>query len=563
MRPVFQRDHVKFSPSAVRGGASRAVTPITAIPEAGANLKQRHEPRPYNRLDDAGCPALTAPTMSLFNMIGHRAREHAHIIHQRVNSLGRRKDTAGSTASTDLPAYAYDLAFRFIGASGLPAMDFAALSDPYFVASIDGKIEYKSSVQPNTLTPVWNEQWFVKNVPETATLELKVYDKDDGTTTDDFIGSFQIPIEDGLRECKIVASSKAEKGTMFFEIKTTPTRTPDTALYTFDGPVNFSRHSSVALGKFAGVRDSGLGDKTAFLAALPEGSAPADQTSPMPPASAAQPMTSVERMRRHVYSTWKFHLKGVPLFFGDEHQHWLVDYPAARAIFTGSPVVRSGIRSAHRILYARSTVNDFGVVSDANDLWRQLSPQERQPAVATEPRLTSNPISVATKASSSWLVKPVLYTYVIDEGERFRFSETGAAFFTDFASKHALHACVSETVRYAGEFHARPVVEGGWAGLNGHLPPEDAEWELWIDNASGTYGPDPKLLPNLKGLLEYNFPGIQVRVFDYKDEELAQSKKDMHDYAQNKPNLLRTGSELQDAVGTADAEQGVAAATSA
>lgn len=32
-----------------------------------------------------------------------------------------------------------------------------------------------------------------------------------------------------------------------------------------------------------------------------------------------------------------------------------------------------------------------------------------------------------------------VYTYVIGEDETFRFSETGASFFVDFASKHALH----------------------------------------------------------------------------------------------------------------------------
>lgn len=80
------------------------------------------------------------------------------------------------------------------------------------------------------------------------------------------------------------------------------------------------------------------------------------------------------------------------------------------------------------------------------------------------------------------------------------------------------------------------------------------------DTDASTQGGAGETPPNLKELLEYNFPGIRVRVFDYKDEELAQSKKDMHDYAQNKPNLLRTGSELQDAASTADMEQDAAAA---
>ncbi|KZV95888.1 C2-domain-containing protein [Exidia glandulosa HHB12029] len=480
--------------------------------------------------------------MSLLNHLSshihaqaHRAREHAHNIHQRVNSLTNKDAPGAQTESDDVPAYAVDLAFRFLGARGLPAMDIGALSDPFFVANLDGKIEYKSSVQPNTLNPVWNEQWFVKNVPHNAALEVKVYDKDNGQR-DDFIGSFKTTVGDGKFECIIEASSKANKGTMFFELKTTPTRVPNTPQYSFDGPVNFSRHASAAIGRFAGAKESGLEDKTAFLAALPDAAADSlPQTSPVPPASA------------RLYSTWKYHLKGVPLFFGDAHQHWLESYPAAQKIFTGPPMIRASIRSAHRILYARTTMNSFGLVQDANDLWRQLAPQDRQQAMAAERALTANPSIVATpSAQASWVVKPALYTYVIDNGDRFRFSETGAALATDFASKHALHACCAESVRYAGEYHARPLLDRGWAGLEGRLPPEDVEWELWIDNASGTYGPDPELLPKLRECIEYNFPGIKVKAFDFKDEELAQSKKDMKEYAQSKPHLMHTASELHD-----------------
>lgn len=74
----------------------------------------------------------------------HRAREHAHAVHERVNSLSRKAAVAaGIEPDPGVPAYAYDLAFRFIGANGLPAMDIGALSDPFLVADLDGKIEYK------------------------------------------------------------------------------------------------------------------------------------------------------------------------------------------------------------------------------------------------------------------------------------------------------------------------------------------------------------------------------------------------------------------------------------
>lgn len=460
----------------------------------------------------------------------HRTREH---LHAAAEALKHPKDALKDHEhhNDSVPEYCYDLAFHFIGASGLPQLDVGGLSDPYFNASLDGKVHYTSSIQVRTLQPVWHEHWNVKNVPESATLEVKLYDKDDGAVRDDYIGSFKTRIQEGANEYRIESSAGAQMGTMWLEVKKTPTKTPDTPHYAFDGPVNFSRHFNPTVGLFAGSKNTGpVTDRQDDIDSV-DGTKP---QYPNPPLTNKASISSEERMRRHAYSTWKVHLKGISLFFGDQHQHWLESYPAAQRIFKGPIVVRAGIRSAHRILYARTTMNDFGLINDANDFWRELAPQDRQQALAAEKATSSAPSGRAT-----WLVKPTLYTYIIGDDDMFRFSETGAAFLTDFASKHALHACCAETVRYSGEFHARPVIEGGWAGLGGRLPPEDVEWELWIDNSSGTYGPDKTLLPALEQTIEYNFPGIRVRAFDYHDEELSQSKKDLLDYAQNKPNLTR------------------------
>jgi len=110
-------------------------------------------------------------------------------------------------------------------------------------------------------------------------------------------------------------------------------------------------------------------------------------------------------------------------------------------------------------------------------------------------------------------IKPCIYTYVIDDNT-WRFSETGHRFFTDFASKHALLANCSEYVRYAGEFHPRP--KYGWNRC-------DDEWELVFDNGSGAYAPNADLLVNLKEFLLFNFPGLNVVTYDYKDPRLKES----------------------------------------
>ncbi|CAF4356872.1 unnamed protein product, partial [Rotaria sordida] len=74
--------------------------------------------------------------------------------------------------------------------------------------------------------------------------------------------------------------------------------------------------------------------------------------------------------------------------------------------------------------------------------------------------------------------------------------------------KHALLANASDHVCYAGEFHPRP--KFGWENLTD-------EWELVFDNGSGTYVPNSNLLSNLKELFIFNFPGLNVLVYDHKD----------------------------------------------
>lgn len=215
------------------------------------------------------------------------------------------------------------------------------------------------------------------------------------------------------------------------------------------------------------------------------------------------------------YSTWKIHIKGIQLFFGDKHQHWNVNYRAAQAIFSGplSLTVKTPIIAGHRLLYARTTANRTGILSDAEGFWSLfrarvdgwhgqglarlvgvtpgvqthcpvcgrpesdihnlectathhpggISPEPGAPTnTSTGGRVSSDAefggvISLASPVTPHdhiQRIKPAVYTYIIDE-ETFRFSETGAAFFVDFASKHALHSSCAETVRYAGGEYLR------------------------------------------------------------------------------------------------------------
>ncbi|OCB89645.1 C2-domain-containing protein [Sanghuangporus baumii] len=366
-----------------------------------------------------------------------------------------------------------DVSIQFIGASGLPKMDLVGLADPYFVAKIDDRITLVSNVQPNTLTPVWNETWNLKNVPENATLYVEVLDKDEGSVHDDYIGSFTTSVTPGAKEVEIVSTiRKIVRGTFWLKVTTAPSEPHPRRLYLFDGPIRYTQHFSPTVGRLTNLNDERL------------------------------------------YSTWKIHLKGIPLFFRDEYQHWNTKYRAAQTIFGVGPAslaVRSSIRSGRRMLYARSTRNESGILESKDDFLALLRGR-----------------SVGTKETNR--IKPAVYTYIIAAGDdTFRFSETGAAFFVDFASKHALHSNCAERVRYSGEFHPRPA--GGWASFSDETPDEAVEWELVIDNNSGTYSPDAMLLPDLEGLLQHNFPGLVVVALDHKDPALEESREACRAYA--------------------------------
>lgn len=209
-------------------------------------------------------------------------------------------------------------------------------------------------------------------------------------------------------------------------------------------------------------------------------------------------------------------LRGVPLFFGTTLQPWNRKYKAAQTIFQGptSVAVRSTIQAGHRMLYARSTTNSFGVIKGSQDIVDILHGGK-------------------VNSGADHRVKPAVYTYIISaDDDSFRFSETGAAFFVDFASKHALHANCAEAVRYSGEFHPRP--EGGWENFSDDIPDDQIKWELVLDNNSGTYAPDPMMLAELKELFEYNFPEFKIWTFDFNDPRLAQSREACRAYALSK-----------------------------
>ena len=168
-----------------------------------------------------------------------------------------------------------------------------------------------------------------------------------------------------------------------------------------------------------------------------------------------------------------------------------------------------------------------------------------------------------------------IFTYVITLDSLMRFTETGKEFGIDFLSKHTMHSDVSVYVAYSGEFFVRERAKrrnhqrkqsGAQSTRSGKTPTspmsptspksprspkprifslwrwkevktaaktvydgpsrDPAQYELVIDNDSGTYRPSGKLLPQLKMFLEHNFPGLNVVTLDSQaDAELMNRLK--------------------------------------
>jgi hypothetical protein len=210
-----------------------------------------------------------------------------------------------------------------------------------------------------------------------------------------------------------------------------------------------------------------------------------------------------------LYSTWEIYLKRIDVYFDrNQKQKYNSSYRIARSLFEGpmSYAIQSAIKLAHRGLYSKKTTNESGLMNSSEDFWKLLLDQNTDK------------------------IKPCIYTYIIGD-HSYRFSETGTSFSIDIASKHALHANCAKTVFYAGEFHPRPI--GGWDQYDPNERRSWNQWELVIDNNSGTYAPDSTLLENLKELLICNFPGLNVITYDYKDQELKPSVVACRDFAKS------------------------------
>lgn len=79
-------------------------------------------------------------------------------------------------------------------AKNLPNTDIFGLTDPYVKLFVQPKMKTRTSVKPNTLNPVWDENFeFIIHSKEHQRLSLQIYDSD-VLRTDDLIGTIEVDL---------------------------------------------------------------------------------------------------------------------------------------------------------------------------------------------------------------------------------------------------------------------------------------------------------------------------------------------------------------------------------
>jgi hypothetical protein len=136
-----------------------------------------------------------------------------------------------------------------------------------------------------------------------------------------------------------------------------------------------------------------------------------------------------------------------------------------------------------------------------------------------------------------------IFTYVITLDALMRFTETGHEFGIDMLSKHTMHSNVATYVACSGEFfvqklrhshreesrvHEEDTIDVPRPSTSSRRPSpvrDVSQYELVIDNDSGTYRPDKRILPDLQQFLEENLPGLKITTKSSDDEELQAIKE--------------------------------------
>ncbi|KAJ5291109.1 hypothetical protein N7478_000360 [Penicillium angulare] len=484
---------------------------------------------------------------------GPKLVEKADKIQSRMATNEDHSKPAGGFDATPIPKAppGYTVKFTFHRGHDLPVADFGSFSsDPYVHAQLqvdlprrhkqDPIMTFRTPTVRKNMNPIWNCEWVVANVPASGFL-LKAYVMDeDPADHDDKLGIAFIEVPSlsegwaGFKEqsFKIKKRFGSKRVYVFTNVSAFATghhkesflimsieclgKTPGTdggQLYTL-GPNHWFKHFSPLIGRLAGVKDQIQNHDT-----------------------------NGKPVSRYNFQAIQMQLTGpVP---SDLYHRYVEFRPFVAGMFQAQSlrgrILHKALHHQHQRIYNfdRSTID----------------------GTFPEP---CREFAQKFLEFTNWGQNGRIFTYVITLDGQLRFTETGKEFGVDLLSKHTMHSDVSIYIAYSGEFFVRRRIHrqrrsspSSRTGDNEtdsfpveeddepleevqQISTEPSDYELFIDNDSGTYRPNAEKLHLLKEFIASNFPGLNVTTLDCQAdaERMGQLKNEQREVKQSQGQLI-------------------------
>ncbi|KAI7773097.1 hypothetical protein LA080_011880 [Diaporthe eres] len=493
-------------------------------------------------------PAAPAPASPPPADDGDDHEKGIHGLKQKVtgkkDELKDKAHPPGGYDPTPLPDFPSGWTIRIIfdRAENLPAADISTQRcDPYIQATLTAAIPKRHKEDPaltwrtrtirTTCEPVWEEEWVVANVPSSGfKLKCRLFDED-YPDHDDRLGNVTFETNSITEGWSLgpegqwfdIKKRMASKRAYFFKAITStidkntsmtgrlnlkievigPSEGKGSQMYTV-GPSIFFKHFSPLLGRLMGIKvnQDEAQDEIEYDSESGE-----------------------KKVQKYDFQSNELQLSGpVP-----EHlYHRYVEFSS----WVGSMFTATGLRGKvlHKALHKQH--NRIYSFSQSTQ-WGSFKPCTEEAALQF--------LRMAHFDEGGRV-----FTYVLTLDGLLRFTETGKEFGIDFLSKHTMHSDVATYIACSGEFFIRRLAKADAPEHQGETdpgepthpsedlpggpphsqPPTDPRrYQLVIDNDSGTYRPDKRILPNLREFLERNFPGLGIVVMHWEDDECQELKE--------------------------------------
>lgn len=497
--------------------------------------------------------------------------------------LNEQKGPPGGYDATPLPHRppGYTVKITFHRATALPIADLGKLSsDPYLKVALQTALPRRHAEDPilrfrthtiwRSTEPEWNEDWIIGNIPASGfRLKARIFDED-ANDKDDRLGNVHVTVPNinetwqgieekaydihtrsgswrayGLRGLEVcLGKAKHVNGDLYVSVQVLG-RTPGNEggrAYTI-GRNYWCKHYSPLLGRIAGSKEPDNPDyhrKHDADNAERTGENQLGNTGGERGPSSQTALESSEKKKKRNIQRYNFQANQMQLRgpVPAELYHRYVEFkPFIRSLFTAKGVrgllLSKALHSQHTHVYNYNGETRYGVFDEPCH------------------EMTQKFLDLCHFDEGARI-----HTYVITLDGLMRFTETGKEFGIDLLSKHTMHSDADIYIAYSGEFFIRRLKHkhrqspaAHYASTHGpdpaalenathppddigggppemEPPQEPANYELIIDNDSGTYRPNARLLPVLREFLSENFPGLKVVTLDcQKDAELMNKLK--------------------------------------